>query len=270
MNNPDLLATLISLAPQPKTPVTKSSPPQPESSSMIEPTSPNSSSLKVGYSSLGNSTTSSPTIPSSTPTQLHIPPTPFRPLSVFDSIPTTSDPATPSPNVIASDAEAAALHANALATRPVDTSIPLTSDTTSHRYKRESAVHRFIAILHLQGVSRDDIATRLGISTSTVSDVLASQNARQFMGAKLEAVFKDQTLERLTNLAEQAVEELEKILLNPDVRAADKLKAIGMVLDRRFGQTTQVVKHVQGDLAKMSDADLLAVIGETSTETIDV
>lgn len=252
--NPDLLTTIIDLAPLDRP--TKSLPLRPGSSSVSASETTLTAKPSSTDSSKVETTEGRPTIA----------PTPFRPLSEFGSIPTTSDPLTPTP---LTESEIATLHANAISTK--SQAVPLAGEAR-HTYKRESSIHRFIAILHLQGVARRDIASRLGVAPSTVDNVLASQNARQFMGEKLETVFRDQTLERLTSLAEQAVSELEKILANPDVRAADKLKAIAMVLDRRFGQTTQVVKHVQGDLTKMSDADLLAVIGETSTEseTIDV
>lgn len=253
----DLLATLIRLAPdRPPTandtlPATQESPPEP--STMSEPPPQASSSASPAVSPLfANIPTTSSSPPMGLPP---VEPTPFQPLSGLASIPTTSDPKREplTPEVVED------LHAKARATRVVP------NDSGGILYKRETALHRFVAILHLQGIPREEIAVRLGISQAQVARVITSQNARQFMGEKLETVFKDQTLQRLTDLAEKAVTELEAILDNPEVRAADKLKAISMVLDRRFGQTTQVVRHVQGDLSKMSDADLMAVIGETST-----
>lgn len=127
--------------------------------------------------------------------------------------------------------------------------------------KQEKHEHRIIALLKASGYTNSEIALQTGFKPSTISYIVKTPWAKQFIMEEIHRRGGAQVQEFMARHAMGAAEVLVDGFEMEDMEARrDRVAAADKLLDRVFGRPTQtVVNHKGTDLNELTDADLAQI-----------
>lgn len=122
---------------------------------------------------------------------------------------------------------------------------------------RERPVHRRVQELAINGYTHQEIASTVGLTPSTVSNILRQRWAREHMVNRMAETANQEIKELLEAAAPSAIKRIIELAEDETLARTElAFKANNAILDRFLGKPTQPITNEPKDLDKLSTEEL--------------
>lgn len=134
--------------------------------------------------------------------------------------------------------------------------------------QQEKPEHRVMAYMKASGFTAREIADAMGVSATTVQEILRQPWINQLTVEIAHARGIDKALAMIDSLALPAVEALGQVVKDPDASNRDRINAADKILCRKYGNPNQPMTFGKAvDPRTLSDEDLARIAAGGSTRT---